>query len=40
MEAHRGAAISVRWNADGTALATVGEDGALKAGRGNLGFRI
>jgi hypothetical protein len=30
----------VRWNADGTALATVGEDGALKAGRGNLGFRV
>mmetsp|Transcript_45447 Transcript_45447/g.72922 ORF Transcript_45447/g.72922 Transcript_45447/m.72922 type:complete len:761 (-) Transcript_45447:178-2460(-) len=30
VEAHRGAAISVRWNADGTALATVGEDGALK----------
>ena len=30
VEAHRGACISLRWNSDGTALVSVGEDGALK----------
>ena len=29
-DAHRGACVSLRWNPDGTALATCGEDGALK----------
>jgi intraflagellar transport protein 80 len=30
MALHLGAVISLRWNSDGTALVTVGEDGALK----------
>ena len=29
-DAHRGACVSLRWNPDGTALATCGEDGAVK----------
>ena len=30
VEAHRGATTAVRWNGDGTAILTVGEDGAVK----------
>ena len=30
VEAHKGAVIAVRWNHDGSALATCGEDGAVK----------
>ena len=29
-EAHKGAVICARWNADGSALASGGEDGTLK----------
>ena len=29
-DAHRGAVTSVRWNPDGTALVTAGEDGAVR----------
>lgn len=30
VKAHTGAVICVRWNSDGTALATAGEDGVIK----------
>jgi len=30
VEAHQGAVISIRWNFDGTAIATCGEDGGVK----------
>lgn len=30
VDAHRGAATAIRWNGDGTAILTVGEDGAVK----------
>jgi len=30
VEAHQGAVVSVRWNFDGTAIATCGEDGGVK----------
>eukprot|EP00741_Cyanophora_paradoxa_P010393 tig00020531_g10051.t1 len=30
VEAHKGAAISVRWNLEGTAIASAGEDGSVK----------
>ena len=33
VDAHKGAVVSVRWNYEGTALATCGEDGVIKVSR-------
>eukprot|EP00899_Mesostigma_viride_P006413 jgi/Mesvir1/15773/Mv03342-RA.1 len=39
VEAHQGACISLRWNHEGTALVTVGEDGAVKVWSRSGAFR-